>query len=94
MKISYDLLPLHMRDGARLYIEQGIEPGGFMYAVLINDFKGVMTRSDNVNKNSLQEWVEWLLFQCPATAQGSRQAVDNWIETGGLNGSTNYLERD
>ena len=50
------IIPAHMRDGAERYINDGIEPGGFMMAVLTNDFKGVMGRADDINKLHLQEW--------------------------------------
>ena len=36
--LNYGLLPEHMREGMRSYIEIGRKPGSFLIAVLANDF--------------------------------------------------------
>lgn len=83
-EISYELLPEHMRDGARRYIEDGIPPGDFMLAVLTNNFKEALLRADRVNLYCLTFWANWLTMECPWLAQGSEAAVRGWIEVGGL----------
>lgn len=37
-EINYSILPEHMREGTRRYIEHGNRPGDFLYLVLSNDF--------------------------------------------------------
>lgn len=85
-EISYDLLPEHMRAGARRYIEDGIPPGDFMLAVLTNNFKEACARADDVNKSNLISWATWLVMECPFLAQGSEEAVRGWVEACGLGG--------
>lgn len=84
---SYDRLPQHMRPGARRYIEQGIPPGGFLIAVLKNDFRTAAMKADRINKNSFRAWADWLVYEAPREAWGSEENVRNWIEKGGLNGT-------
>jgi len=79
--INYDALPEHMRDGAKLYIERGIEPGSFLAAVLANDLVGAASRADHININALKAWAMWLYSDCPSQAWGSREKVAAWIET-------------
>ncbi len=86
MEISYDRIPEHMRSGAQLYIERGIEPGGFLMAVLSNDLKQAVARGDVVNQQSLIAWAMWLVNDCPGGAQGSPELVREWIKSGGLVG--------
>jgi hypothetical protein len=87
MSVDYSMLPEHMQDGARRYIERGIEPGGFMLAVLENDLTGAAARADNVNRHCLLIWAEWLYNECPAPAWHSRKNVDAWIARGGTRGT-------
>lgn len=81
---NYDKLPEHIRDGMKLYVENGIEPGSFCQAVLCNDLKGAFSRADHINKHHLPEIVEWLMWECPASAQGSEEQYEAWIKSGGL----------
>lgn len=89
-KTLYSSLPMHMQDGARLYVERGIEPGGFMRAVLENNFVSALQRADDINKRNLPEWAAWLVFDCPFTAWGSENKVRRWIKIGGLNGKNKH----
>jgi hypothetical protein len=85
---NYSILPAHMRDGARMYIEQGVPPGGFLTAVLSNDFKGAFGRADETNLRHMQAWAQWVVWNCPSIAQGSAEKVAAWVERGGLNGKS------
>jgi hypothetical protein len=80
------LIPSHMRDGVSLYVEQGIEPGSFLYSVLSNDLKGSFLRADEMNKRAMVQWVEFVYWHLPSECQGSPEKVDAWIERGGLRG--------
>ena len=80
MTTNYDRLPEHMRDGARLYIEQGIAPGGFLTAVLCNDLAGAASRADGVNQRYLFDWAQWLYNEIPSEAWGSEDTVNTWMK--------------
>lgn len=86
MIIKYDRLPEHMQDGARLYIERGIEPGGFLTAVLENNLTAAFGRADGTNKLRMQDWVEWLYWDIPSPAWGSKEKVTQWIANRGMEG--------
>lgn len=75
-----------MREGTRAYIEEGIPPGGFLWAVMQNDLVEAFATADGVNQEMMFYWAEFLYNEAPRAAWGSRKAVLAWIERGGLNG--------
>ncbi len=79
-EINYNSLPEHMQSGARLYIEQGIEPGRFLMAVLCNDLSGAASRADGINQRCLLDWAMWLHNDISASAWGSEEKVLAWME--------------
>lgn len=79
--INYDMLPEHMRDGARLYIEHGVPPGGFMTAVLENNLVKALARAHGTDRAAMFEWASWLYNECPGNAWGSEEIVNKWIES-------------
>ena len=86
MDIDYSRLPDHMQDGARLYVEDGIEPGDFMFAVLCNDLIGAFGRADSINANSMRDWANWMFNEAPMGCWGSAAKVGLWVDKGGLKG--------
>lgn len=82
----YEILPEHMREGMKLYLEHGIEPGSFGVAVLCNDLVGAFGAADRINTSFMEDWARWLYNHCPSSARGSTEQVRRWIESGGLKG--------
>lgn len=80
--VDYSRLPDYMRDGAERYIENRIEPGGFMMAVLENRFVEAVGRADSTNLHCLQDWALWLYNDCPSKAWGSPAKVAAWLKGG------------
>mgnify|MGYP001602015536 FL=1 len=62
---DYSMLPHHMQDDARRYIDRGIPPGHFMTAILANDFLGAVGRADIENLHSLPQWAQWIYNEIP-----------------------------
>lgn len=87
--IDYSMLPDGMREATRLYVEEGICPGGFLTAVLENNFVHAVTSADRTNKENLKTWAIWLYNEAPAACWGNSEEVNKWIKLGGLRG---YLE--
>lgn len=79
-------VPLHMRDGLKLYLENGIEPGSFMAAVLCNDLKEAFGRADHINIKHIGTIVCWLFNHAPSTCWGSTDNYTAWIKHGGTKG--------
>jgi hypothetical protein len=68
-----------MQDGARLFIEHGIEPGSFFTAVLANDLMGAFDRADHINERAMKDICSWVYNEAPSNCHGSYAIVENWI---------------
>ena len=68
------------------YVKHGIQPGGFLTAVLSNDFMGAAGRADSHNKTRLNEWAMVVYNDIPSGCHGSRERVEDWVRAGGLIG--------
>ena len=77
---DYDLLPEHIRGGMKLYLEDHVEPGGFLRAVLENDLVGAFGKADNINRAWMFDIVTFIYNEVPASCWGSREAVEKWLE--------------
>ncbi len=79
--MKYELLPEGIRGGMQRYLEQGIEPGSFLSAVLQNDLKHALAYADINNRQNLFEIVSWLWSYAPSEAWGSPRRFEAWIDT-------------
>jgi len=84
--INYEMLPPHMREGAKLYVEQGIGQGHFLTAVLCNDLVKACSRADSINQREITTWASWLYNEAPAECWGSKEKVKTWIKHRGIQG--------
>ena len=85
--INYDKVPVgSMRDGVRMYIEEGIMSGHFLTALFSNDLVGAYSRADKANEEAMKEWVTFLFNYAPASCWGSKERVEDWSSDGGLEG--------
>lgn len=78
--INYSLIPEHMRDGVKLYLEYGIRPGSFLTTVLENNLVKSIALADNVNQAHIVEWAKFLYNELPMESWGSKEKVNAWIE--------------
>ena len=79
MNIRYEKLPEHMRDGVKLYLEHGIEPGDFLYAVLCNKLVESFGRADTTNRAHMYDWANFLYNEMPIGSWGSEGVVKTWM---------------
>lgn len=79
-------VPSHCIDGLVRYIVHGIETGSFLAAVLSNDLKGAVERSDHINGPALPQYVRFLYSSAPAGCWGSPENVKTWLSHRGLEG--------
>jgi|APSaa5957512493_1039668.scaffolds.fasta_scaffold205631_2 hypothetical protein len=85
--VNYDKVPVdYMRDGVRMYIEEGFMSGHFLTALFSNDLVGVYSRGDKDNTEAMKKWVTFLFNYAPASCWGSKQRVEDWISGGGITG--------
>lgn len=76
---DYSMLPEHMQEVARDYVEKGYEPGGFLFAVLSNDLVDAFGRADAINRAAMGAWAVWLLNEAPSTCWGSAERIHRWV---------------
>ena len=86
MNINYSILPEHMQDGMRRWIEHGIPAGSFMMSVLCNDLIGALGRADSINIERLRSYGTFLYSEAPSECHGSPEKVAAWEKRGGLRG--------
>jgi hypothetical protein len=68
------------------YVRYGLPPGGFLSAVLRNDFLGAAGRADDTNSRKLHAWASIIYNVVPHDCHGTAERVQEWIEKGGLEG--------
>ena len=77
--INYDGLPESLHGGMRRYIEDHIETGGFLRAVLSNDLRLALVFADSDNLRDLYAIVSWVYNEAPGNCWGSPAKVAAWI---------------
>ena len=83
MEINYSLLPEHMQEGMKLYIENGIPPGDFLLAVLENNLMEAFGRADSINRYALFDFCQFLYNKAPPQCYGSPDKVAEWLNKKG-----------
>jgi hypothetical protein len=61
------------------YFVYGLEPGGFMTAVLSNDLYGASARADFENTKIMAQYAQWLVNRAPYGSYGSAEMVRGWL---------------
>ena len=82
--IDYSILPKHMQEGMRLYIEKGIQPGSFLTAVLENDLVRSFESAEFLNQHRLLDFAVFLVHQAPRGCWGDTETVNRWLEGRGM----------
>jgi hypothetical protein len=79
--VDYTKVPVdYMRESVRLYVEDGIQPGSFLTAVICNDFAMAVVKADRQNGAALREWALFFLNEVPPTVWGSHDAMSAWLQ--------------
>lgn len=88
--IDYTLLPGHMQESTRLYLERGVMGGDFLQAVFENNLVKAYGNADETNTWAMSNWARFLYNDAPVESWGSKEKVNAWIEQGGLYGTTGH----
>lgn len=62
---GYEAIPERLRGGILRYVEHGIQPGGFLTAVLMNDLGAATGRADPESLQVLPMIVQWFQTNHP-----------------------------
>lgn len=74
-------VPKDFADPMYNYLVHGYYPGSCFTSVLANDFLGAMFRSHPANTvDGFKKLAGWMTDTIPRQAQGSYQAVEDWIK--------------
>lgn len=68
------------KESLQRYLEKGIEPGGFLMAVLSNDLFGAFSRADTGNRVGMFAIVQYIYQNFPNGSYGSPERVDNFLK--------------
>ena len=71
-------IPFYMYDGLIFWILYGELPGDFLTAVLKNDLKEAIARADDINRDRLRNYVQFLYNEAPNQCWGSPEKVKAW----------------
>src|ERR1700688_125871 len=83
-RADWSLIPSHCIGGLRRYIENGIEPGSFLTAVLSNNLRHACEYADSTNKHRLFDYCQFLYSYAPSECWGSPERFDAWVKKRGL----------
>lgn len=70
-------IPDYMRPGLADWIVFGYKPGGFLRAIISNDFMAAAMAADSVNKRALWQYAHFLFNSAPGNSYGP-DALNTW----------------
>lgn len=76
---KYPNIPDLTKNAINLYIEKGIMPGSFLYAVLTNNLFDAVGSADSYNMIELPNIVKFIYNEVPSSAWGSKDKVTTWV---------------
>lgn len=80
LNLDYSYVPIDSCvDGLKRYFENHIKPGGFLAALLENDFASIVSQADPVNRTRLVDWAHWLRNEPSMQSHGSKEKVAAWL---------------
>ena len=79
MRPNYTLLPEHLREGFKGYLERGENPGGFISQVLHNDLVHSFACADDVCIACMHDIVKFVYNEMPMASWGSRDIMYRWM---------------
>ena len=71
----------HLVNGLALYADHGKPTGGFLRAVLSNDFGVAVCKADENSTRALREIAQFVRNEMPSKCHGSPEKVKAWIKS-------------
>ena len=88
-QLNYEIIPEHMREATRMYIEDGCDYlSDALFAIFSNNLSKFTTWADDTNLAAVREWGQFLKWEVPAACWGSAEKITKWQKQGGLKGQT------
>ena len=87
-------IPARMMPGIKRYVEDGVNPGGFLTAVIENDLSRAVGAADDENLSNIPAYIGWFYNQGPTGCWGSKEKMKAWIKLGGMKGVIAEYEKE
>jgi hypothetical protein len=81
---DYAAIPERMREGIIRWVDEGIRPGNFLWAVVRNDLAATCAAADDENRALIPLYTRWFYWEAPAGCCGSPENAKSWESSGGL----------
>lgn len=78
----FSKVPEHTQEALNRYFIYGLEPGGFLQAVLSNDLTSAVLRADPANRVALSDIVRWIVDNAPDGSWGHLDYYKEWVSKG------------
>lgn len=75
-------IPDRMMPGIKRYIEEKVQPGDFLTAVIQNDLSEACAKADDENMRNLPAYMAYFYNQAPSACWGSKEKMKAWLESG------------
>jgi len=73
-----EVLPDHTIEALDRYFIKGWKPGGFLSAMIVQDYKRALRCADVANKQRFWYVAVWLMDHAPKGSTGSYEILKNW----------------
>ena len=73
-------VPARMVAAIRRYVDDRIQPGDFLTAVICNDLCRAVGHADCENLENLPAFVGYFRWEVPSNCWGSQEAMIHWIK--------------
>ena len=74
----FEMLPQHTQEALDNYLLDGYEPGGFLTAVIVDDWDTALRSADFANKSRFWYVCTWVREIMPKESIGSHQKIKDW----------------
>jgi len=75
---KYAAIPERVRGGIMRWVEEGVMPGQFLWAVIRNDLREAVWAADDENLPLIPLYVRWFYWHAPAACCGSVEKANQW----------------
>jgi len=79
----------YLDSGLENYLFHGLQPGGFLTALIVDDLQDARTRADVWNSKNIKNIYSVLFRRMPKESVGSREKYNDWLNDKD-NRRTNY----
>lgn len=69
-----------MMPGIKRYIEDGIQPGRFLTAIIQNNFSEVCGQADDENIQNLPAYAAYFYNEAPSDCWGTKEKMTAWMD--------------